>query len=314
VMPGRFDEANQTAGRTAVGSNGGSVPTSYSPWVAAPFFPGYVTTHTAAEAYRRVLSDVGANQPLDDHDARVIAETRTGTTTYSGSASGYPGLPDSQSDVGGWEDYGSEVRSPDFDTDHDGLPDVWEVALGLDALAQNHNADPDGDGYTQLEDYLHFLAGAHAITTMGSAVEFDLRTLARGLSGAVSYSVSAPTGGTIALLADGFTARFTPAAGFTGVGRFGFTASDGTPIGGSVAVLVAVPMHALHSVQMSAGLFSVALHTVADHDYQLQTSPTLAPAAWSDVGMVRAGTGSTVIFTHTPPVASQRFYRVRLVR
>ena len=44
------------------------------------------------------------------------------------------------------------------DTDHDGMPDAWEQAHGLDPRnPSDRNADPDGNGYTSLEDYLNSL-------------------------------------------------------------------------------------------------------------------------------------------------------------
>ncbi len=101
--------------------------------VPEPFFDHYVATHTATDAYENVLADVGCNIPmLDDHDKRVIAEVRAGTTTYKGSKSGLPGLPDSQGDVGGWEEYPEVHRPADWDTDGDGMPDKWETTNGLD--------------------------------------------------------------------------------------------------------------------------------------------------------------------------------------
>jgi hypothetical protein len=128
--------------------------------VPEPFFPSYVKTHTAEEAYENVLADVGCNVPtLDDHDKRIINEVRTGTTTYKGSRSGLPGLPDHQDDVGAWEEY-PEIRRPaDWDADRDGMPSAWEVAHKLDPNdPADGAADPDGDGFTNLENYLNELA------------------------------------------------------------------------------------------------------------------------------------------------------------
>jgi hypothetical protein len=131
--------------------------------VPTPFFESYVTTHSAEEAYENVLADVGANVPmLDDHDTRVIREVREGTATYKGSRSGLPGLPDSQADVGGWEDYPEIHRPADWDTDGDGLPGWWERQHGLNPDDPADGAmDPDGDGYTNLEDYLNWLAAGN---------------------------------------------------------------------------------------------------------------------------------------------------------
>jgi hypothetical protein len=39
------------------------------------------------------------------------------------------------------------------DTDGDRLPDWWELLHGLDPLVTNASADPDGDGWTNLEEY-----------------------------------------------------------------------------------------------------------------------------------------------------------------
>jgi len=134
--------------------------------VDEPFFKHYVKTHSAPEAYENVLADVGCNVPaLDEHDRRVIEEARKGTTTYKGSKTGLPGLPDSQEDVGGWEDYPEIHRPVGWDTDGDGMPDKWEIRKGLNTHdSADGAADPDSDGYTNLEDYLNWLADGNTLS------------------------------------------------------------------------------------------------------------------------------------------------------
>ena len=166
VMPGHFGLTNQEAGRTATTENGGSLPKDYSPWSDTPFFEPHVTTHSAHESYTNVLADVGCNFPaLDEHDQRIIAETRAGTTRFKGSKTGLPGLPDSQDDVGGWDNYPEVHRAADYDTDGDGIPDAWEKSHGLNPKdAADANADLNHDGYTNLEKYLNSLVGEYTVT------------------------------------------------------------------------------------------------------------------------------------------------------
>ncbi len=161
IMVGHFGVTNQEAGRKATTERGGRLPTEYSPWSETPFFEPHIKTHSAQEAFENVLANVGCNFPaLDDHDARVIAETRTGTAKFKGGKTGLPGLPDAQDDVGGWENYPEESRPANWDSDHDGIPDHWEKRAGLNpADARDGNADRDGDGYTNLEEYLGALVG-----------------------------------------------------------------------------------------------------------------------------------------------------------
>lgn len=45
---------------------------------------------------------------------------------------------------------------------------------------------------------------------------------------ALAFSVSSPVNGTVTLLSDGVTARFTPAAGYQGTANFSYSATDGT--------------------------------------------------------------------------------------
>lgn len=52
----------------------------------APVDKGTVTTHTAENAYAKVLAYCGASLYRDGVDARYMNEAENGTTTYTGSA------------------------------------------------------------------------------------------------------------------------------------------------------------------------------------------------------------------------------------
>ncbi|MEA3186782.1 MAG: hypothetical protein QOD99_612 [Chthoniobacter sp.] len=238
VMPGHFTESQNTlnVAYKQTASTGATLPANQTPpyqnFMTVPFFSSAATIHSASDAFKNVLSDVGCNQPfLDDHDVRMVKETLNGTYTYVGSVSGKPGLPDNQNDVGGWENYFQLARSATWDSDHDGLPDWWEALFSLNPTSavgdfSDSNSDPDNDGYTALDAYVNWMAEPHAATAPGVPVSIDLAPLGAGFSPA-TYGVSGATGGTVALLADNHTALFTPAAGFTGLAAFSATITGG---------------------------------------------------------------------------------------
>jgi hypothetical protein len=116
-----------------------------------------VVTHIAEQAYEQVLAEVGAVLPKRDSiDIRIIEEVKTGTATYGGIWGPGSGIIDSQTQVGGYPEYNS--TSAPKDTDHDGMPDDWEIAHGLNVSnPADRNGDRDGDGYTNLDEYLNNL-------------------------------------------------------------------------------------------------------------------------------------------------------------
>jgi hypothetical protein len=64
----------------------------------------------------------------------------------------------SQDQVGGWFPLNSTPAPTD--SDFDGMPDTWESAHALNPFdAADRNGDQDGDGYTNLEEYLNSLVG-----------------------------------------------------------------------------------------------------------------------------------------------------------
>ncbi len=123
---------------------------------------GDVTTHTAANAFDKVLTYAGASLYIDDVDARYFTEAKNGTATYSGSVTKKKGRIDLVSDVNGYTEanFGTGSRPEGFDTDNDGMPDVWETANGLtpnDASdAKTYTLDSKG-WYTNLEVYANSL-------------------------------------------------------------------------------------------------------------------------------------------------------------
>ncbi|MGC4093199.1 MAG: hypothetical protein QM756_35990 [Polyangiaceae bacterium] len=207
VMPGYFDESNQ-----AKGLNMASPPTAYNPLVDKPFFPSYATIQSAKETYKDVLSDVGMTQPVfDDHDVRIVKETLGGTYAYKGSVTGFPGLPDSETDVGGYESYPTTNREATWDSDGDGLPDWWETQIksspsSTKGTFTDSNADRDGDGYTQLDDYLIWMSKPHYFTNPGASVSIDLSKVFSGYTASPTYSSSAAVNGAVTI--SGKTATF----------------------------------------------------------------------------------------------------------
>jgi pectate lyase len=116
--------------------------------VPEPFAVPEVATSPAEAALELVLSRVGAVLPVrDEVDARVVGEVRAGTGR----------IIDSPQQVGGWPVYRS--GRPPADRDGDGMPDAWEKAHGLNPRDPSDAVqDRDGDGYTNLEEYLNELA------------------------------------------------------------------------------------------------------------------------------------------------------------
>ena len=123
---------------------------------------GQVTTHSAAEAYEKVLAYVGASLYRDEIDARYMEEAKTGTATYKGSITNSPGIIDKVSDVKGYTEanFGTGTRPADFDTDKDGIADEWEKANGLNpndaSDALTYSLDEKGY-YTNIEVYANSL-------------------------------------------------------------------------------------------------------------------------------------------------------------
>lgn len=202
AMPGLFDGTSEQFVGDGTGKKAniacwadvtiGNV--TYQKFVEQPFFEPFVETQSATEAYKRVLSDSGVSQPVqDEHDKRIINETLTGTATYTGSVGGRKGIIDNPKDVGGLEEFPTVKRSAEWDADGDGIADWWDGSAG-------------GEGYDVIEGYLNFMADPHVFVAPESSVEIDLGALARGFV-EPTFTVEGATLGSVQV--SGSTATYT---------------------------------------------------------------------------------------------------------
>lgn len=241
------DGKKDDCGRTYTLSNGQVL--DWTLWRDKPFFESYANVQSAKAAYKDVLSDVGQRMPvLDAHDARVIDETKTGTYRYTGSVGNLPGIPDRESDVGGMEDYPSVSWADDYDSDLDGLPDWWESMFGYNPKSAkgdfgDANRDRLGDGWTELERYLEWLARAHYILQKGEIQVIDLAEFTKGYDGG-TYTLSEVPAGVNASV-EGSRMTVSLAESFGGIGYVTFTLrdGDGDTFTRKIGVTQGLPLH-----------------------------------------------------------------------
>ncbi|MFK8003316.1 MAG: hypothetical protein AB8H86_27345 [Polyangiales bacterium] len=119
-----------------------------------PMLGAAIPIRTIEDIRENLPDEVGAFRTLDENgniqvfrdsvDELLIAEYRAGVETvygYPTDPSGfvYPEIPSSE---------------PYPDRDGDGMPDAWESANGFDPDLADDADDADGDGYTNLEEFL----------------------------------------------------------------------------------------------------------------------------------------------------------------
>ncbi len=121
-----------------------------------------VTTTDANTAYDYVLENAGARLPkFDLVDQRIVNNVKD--RTAPNGSKGSIGLVDSPidgmpADKAGYDDRGypvfsNETRENTFDSDNDGIADVWEDKMGLDKTNPNDSLNIGPGGYTWLEVY-----------------------------------------------------------------------------------------------------------------------------------------------------------------
>ncbi|HVW14709.1 MAG TPA: hypothetical protein VHB54_12820 [Mucilaginibacter sp.] len=151
--------------------------------VDKPFPMAHVTIISAKQAHDYVLDNVGAFLPKRDAvDTRIIKEVRTGVISYVPNTDNHNGsqwvkhrLPDDSykkgiitdvAQVGGYPEY---KGTPYKDSDHDGMPDAYELKHGLNPHDASDAAltPKNGGGYTNIEIYLNSLVPLNRVVPIG---------------------------------------------------------------------------------------------------------------------------------------------------
>ncbi len=139
--------------------------------VATPFIPDWIPsyTNTAQEAYDTVIKYAGVTIPRRDTlDQRVINDVENRIGRLIDVQGDYPHATPYAQTVNAWPTLNSETAP--VDSDHDGMPDSWETANGLNP---NNAADRGifaANGYTNLENYLN------GITTSPTPITTNIAT------------------------------------------------------------------------------------------------------------------------------------------
>ena len=187
---------------------------------------------TAASAWRYVNSQSGV-LPYDDIDSLIWHQV--GTLGKEGALVKSVGAMGIKTNNGWGEVIAGEAAA---DSDKDGMPDYFEDAMDYDR-SKDDAMTKESDGYVRIEKYINWLGASHMRIADDASRVFDLRTITRGFQEVKpTYSVSAAEKGSVELLNDGYTVRFTPKA--KGLASFKYTVkgNDGTEYTGRVEVLV----------------------------------------------------------------------------
>jgi hypothetical protein len=140
---------------------------------------------------------------------------------------------------------GTLVLDPNLDADDDGLPNGWEQAHGLDPLPgvgdNGPDGDPDGDGYSNLQEYL---AGSDPQNPLSTPIQvvappFQITSIVRsGNNVILSWNTAGGLTNQVEVTS-GLTGGSYAATGFTNlgaqmlIGGSGLTTTNYTDVGGA---------------------------------------------------------------------------------
>ena len=196
--------------------------------LASPIDFYAVTTHSAEDAYTKVLDYAGASLHRDSFDDIMISDTKNGTATYTGdyytatgttpvsgqkNAAGIINTPYDNKPEGAADDWSpwptlNSTTAP-ADTDGDGMPNAYETANGLNPNDATDGAKVGNDGYTNLENYMNSIVSDITTNELAGGTIEGKTVTEDTPAAATSYELSTTTHSSDWLFSNGFSITTT---------------------------------------------------------------------------------------------------------
>ncbi|MGF1539587.1 MAG: polysaccharide lyase family 1 protein [Pleurocapsa sp.] len=113
-----------------------------------------ISVTNAQQAYEQILKHAGASLGLNQDQTFFIRRDKVDLRIVEDVKNGTGKIIDDPSEVGGWPELAS--GTPYRDADHDGMSNKFERRYGFKVKdPSDASQDADGDGYTNLEEFLN---------------------------------------------------------------------------------------------------------------------------------------------------------------
>ncbi|MBJ6110529.1 T9SS type A sorting domain-containing protein [Hymenobacter sp. BT523] len=176
-IAGNYVDSNPTvtaANWKGVSMNGGTAADTALSKVATPFNIAPLNTQTATDAYASVLQGAGCSLPVRDPlDQRIVQDVQNRTGAIIDVQGGFPAKTPISTSIVAWPVL--SCGAAPVDSDHDGMPDAYELNNGLAPLNPADRQFIAANGYTNLENYLNSFVAVISGTKASGAVSQPLQ-------------------------------------------------------------------------------------------------------------------------------------------